>query len=320
MRQSPERLVGWLTAALIAALLAASCVQVADGRTDARRSHGALSATLWGLTAVFAAILGGLAWWARRARRHGPRANRRQRPDVAPWAVGGRRRPAPRGPRRGDVPLRHRRSGARLRIRSGDAVFSANGARAAWTEERFGFFEKGRKSDLFVADLASAKAVETGLECSVWCRVALSPSGTKARGFRRDTRSRPTTSRDPVEPEAARGDSGSRRLEEHSSSSTTTRSGSSRDSTSRETGRTSRRGDLEIDEISLLSKKSFVTGRFEREAFPFCASARTGDTSSDPKDERLTLHDGRTGALVATLSEDLEGRRVAIPLGRPHRP
>ena len=64
MRQSPERLASWLTAALIAALLAASCVQVADGRTDARRSHGALSATLWGLTAVSAAILGGLAWWA----------------------------------------------------------------------------------------------------------------------------------------------------------------------------------------------------------------------------------------------------------------
>ncbi len=57
-----ERYAWWLTAALIGILLVASYVQVADGRTDARRSHGALSATLWGLTAVLAAILGGLAW------------------------------------------------------------------------------------------------------------------------------------------------------------------------------------------------------------------------------------------------------------------
>jgi hypothetical protein len=60
--RSPVRSLWWLPVALIAILLAASYVQVADGRTDARRSHGALSATLWGLTAVFAAILGGLAW------------------------------------------------------------------------------------------------------------------------------------------------------------------------------------------------------------------------------------------------------------------
>jgi hypothetical protein len=60
---SDERTLWWLPVAVTAILLTASCVQVADGRTDARRSHGALSATLWGLTAVFAAILGGLAWW-----------------------------------------------------------------------------------------------------------------------------------------------------------------------------------------------------------------------------------------------------------------
>lgn len=63
MKRSPGRFAWWLTAALIATLLVASYVQVADGRTDARRSHGALSATLWGLTAAFAAILGGLASW-----------------------------------------------------------------------------------------------------------------------------------------------------------------------------------------------------------------------------------------------------------------
>ena len=90
MRQSPERLAWWLTAALIATLLAASCVQVADGRTDARRSHGALSATLWGLTAVLAAILGGLAWWAATGSDR-PRALEGRHPD-APWTLGTCRR------------------------------------------------------------------------------------------------------------------------------------------------------------------------------------------------------------------------------------
>ena len=59
----PARSLWLLPAAFIAILLAASCVQIVDGRTDARRSHGALSATLWALAAVFTAILGGLAWW-----------------------------------------------------------------------------------------------------------------------------------------------------------------------------------------------------------------------------------------------------------------
>jgi len=61
--RSPAGFLWWLPVALVAILLAASWVQVVDGRADARRSHGALSATLWGLTAVFTAILGGLAWW-----------------------------------------------------------------------------------------------------------------------------------------------------------------------------------------------------------------------------------------------------------------
>lgn len=58
----PARSLWWLPVALIAILLTASYVQVADGRTNVQRSHGALSATLWGLSAVFAAIFGGLAW------------------------------------------------------------------------------------------------------------------------------------------------------------------------------------------------------------------------------------------------------------------
>jgi hypothetical protein len=63
LKHSPEWFAWWLAAPLIATLLVASYVQVADGRTDARRSHGALSATLWGLMALLALPLAGLAWW-----------------------------------------------------------------------------------------------------------------------------------------------------------------------------------------------------------------------------------------------------------------
>ena len=127
----PELALWWLLVTLIAILLAASYVQVADGRTDARRSHGALSATLWGLSAIFAAILGGLAWWAASAR-----ATDLARIDSGvltaprgPWvAIGGRLR----GGRGGGMFLFNSESSQSVRIRSGHAVFSANGSWAAW--------------------------------------------------------------------------------------------------------------------------------------------------------------------------------------------
>ncbi len=320
MRQSPERLAWWLTAALIAALLAASCVQVADGRTDARRSHGALSATLWGLTAVSAVILGGLAWWAASARAT----------DLA--KVDGVVLTAPRGPwvaARG--PLRAGRGkgrfffdtalGRSVRFRSGSAVFSANGARAAWAEERIGFFERGRKSDLFVADLASAKAVETGLTSSVWSRVALSPSGSRAAISDGSTLEAYDVS-DPSNPKqlaAVRVEVASRAfvfIDED-----TVRifprflnAVNRRDTAPR---------DLEIEEISLSSKSSLVTGRFERDALPYLRISADGrylvgtmrTTEDRSGKQTLTLHDGRTGALLRTLSEDLESPRLRFLSG-----
>ena len=317
MRQSPDRLVGWLTAAVIAALLAASCMQIVDGRTDARRSHGALSATLWGLTAVFAAVLGSLAWWAASAR-----ATELARIDGSvltaprgPWvAVGGPLR-AGRG---AGMFLFDTAGGRSLRIRSEDAVFSANGAHAAWTEERIGFFEKGRKSDLFVADLVSARVVETGLEYSVWCRVALSPSGNRVAVSDGHTLEAYDIS-DPSNPKQL--------------AAIPVRTGSRTfvfidDDTVRifpRFHRAARREDLaprdlEIDEISLLSKKFLVTGRLERDGLPFLRTTADGRYFVGANGRRLTLHDGRTGALVATLSEDLErpslrflsGGRIAV--------
>jgi hypothetical protein len=317
MRRSPERVAWWLAAALIAMLLAASCVQVADGRTDARRSHGALSATLWGLTAVSAAILGGLASWAASA---GAKDLARIDSGVltaprGPWvsATGSLR--AGRG---AGMFLFDTAAGRSVRIRSGDAVFSANGARAAWTEERIGFFEKRRKSDVFVADLASARAVKMGLECSVWSRVALSPSGSRLAVSDGNTLEAYDIS-DPPNPKqvaAIRAQVGSRtfafidddtvRIFPRFPNAATRKDLASRD--------------LEIEEISLSSKKSLVTGRFERETLPYLRLSADGRYLVGTKDQRLTLHDGRTGAPVATLSEDLErpslrflsGGRIAV--------
>jgi len=47
----------------LAALVAAGWAQVAAGRSDPRRGHGALSLTLWGIVGVSTALLAGYGWW-----------------------------------------------------------------------------------------------------------------------------------------------------------------------------------------------------------------------------------------------------------------
>jgi hypothetical protein len=311
MRQSPERLAWWLTAALIATLLAASCVQVVDGRTDARRSHGALSATLWGLSAVSAAILGGLAWWAASA----------DAKDLA--RIDGGVLTAPRGPwvavggplragRGAGLFLFDTAGGRSARIRSGEAVFSADGARAAWMEERIGFFEKGRKSDLFVADLASAKTVETGLACSVWCRVALSPSGSRLAVSDGHTLAAYDVTR-PDKPQqlAAFRLEGEARHAVFVDEDVIRLFPRFNNAVRKDVAPAA----LEITELSLPSKKSSVSGRFERETLPFLRLSADGRYLVGTRDKRVTLHDGRTGALLATLSEDLEAPKMRFLSG-----
>ena len=208
--------------------------------------------------------------------------------------------------------------GRSVRIRSGDPVFSANGARAAWPEERIGFFERGRKSDLFVADLASARAFETGLQCSVWCRVALSPSGNRLAVSDGHSLEAYDIS-DPSNPKqiaAIRAEISSKTIVFVD------------DDTVRIFPRyywAAKRKDVgprdfEVEEISLLSKKSLVTGRFDRDALPLSAPQRGRAYFVGTKDKRLTLHDGRTGADVASLSraisraqEPASSRAVAWP-------
>ncbi|MGV8039449.1 MAG: hypothetical protein AB2L07_05025 [Thermoanaerobaculaceae bacterium] len=67
MLAGPGTLMPWLLAsslaAVLVALLAAGWVQVAVGRTDPRRGHRALSATLWGALGSFALAVVGYAAW-----------------------------------------------------------------------------------------------------------------------------------------------------------------------------------------------------------------------------------------------------------------
>lgn len=300
-----------LAAVVLFALAAASYTQVAAGRTDARRAHGAFSVVLWGILGAATAVLGGYAWWVASARAT----------DLA--SIEGGISPAPRalwvalgGPfraRRGDgMFLFDTADGRSVRIRSGNAVFSSDGARAAWEEERFGFFERGRKSDLFVADLASAKAVETGLATGVWCRTALSPSGRRLAVLDGNTLAAYDVTR-PHKPQQL----AAFRLE-----------GEARHAVFVDEDvirlfprfhNAVRKGvapaALEITELFLPSKKSSVTGRFERETLPFLRLSADGRFLVGTQGERLTLHDGRTGALVATLAEDLAAPKMRFLSG-----
>ena len=95
MGDSPRRFAWWVTAPLIATLLVASFVQVADGRTDARRSHGALSATLWGVLTLIAIPLAGFALVGERGDAERLRRSRWRDPRGPSRGVGQRLRACP---------------------------------------------------------------------------------------------------------------------------------------------------------------------------------------------------------------------------------
>jgi hypothetical protein len=196
--------------------------------------------------------------------------------------------------------------------RSWGVAFSADGAGAAWAEERVGFFERERKADLFVADLASAKAVETGLTCSVWCRAALSASGRRLAVSDGNALEAYDIS-DPSNPKqlaAIRLEGEARHavfVDEDVIRLFPRFSNAARKDVAPAA--------LEITELSLPSKKSSVSGGFEREALPFLRLAADGRYLVGTRDKRLTLHDVRTGALLATLSEDLEAPKMRFLSG-----
>lgn len=327
MKHSPEWLAWWLAAPFIAALLAASYMQVADGRTDARRSHGALSATLWGLVALLALPLAGLAWWVSTATPEDlVRVDGIQGAPQRTW-VGVAGPVRSRGSAHASF-LFDTASGRFVKRPfswDGTVAFSANGTRVAWGEPRFGFFErKDNRLDLIVADLGTGRPVATGLETAGWGSLALSPSGLRLAVQDANHLTAFDLS-DPRNPRqiAVFGPLDSRgfafvgeetvRIFPRAYGANTPGPGGPY---------------TEITELSLSSRKSIVTGRFDRERPP---SLRLGPDArffvgiqraraDNLTRNLLTLHDGRTGALVATLATNLgnvqarflTGNRIAV--------
>lgn len=313
----------WLLAApFIGALLVASCVQIAEGRTDARRSHGALSATLWCLVTLLAIPLAGFAWWVNVATpRDLTAVSSLEAAPRGTWvSVSGRLRA--RGAAGGSF-LVDTESGRFLERRSlwyEPVAFSADGTRAAWGKDQFGFFERKKTADIVLADLATGRAVETGLECSTgWCHVLLSPSGRRLAivGERNVAAYDVSVPENPKELAAFHVDgdvTGIAFVDED---------------TLRlfprifNAARQKNLGPTHVVELSLASKKSLVTGILDRETLPFLnlsPDARifvgTRSLSDDPSGKRaLTLHDGRTGALLATLADDLRSPQLRFLAG-----
>ncbi len=322
MKHSPEWLAWWLAAPLITALLAASYMQVADGRTDARRSHGALSVTLWGLTALLALPLGGLALWVNAATpKDLVHVDGIQAAPHGTW-VGVAGAVRSRGSAEASF-IFDAMSGRFVKCPfswDGTVAFSADGTRAAWGEPRFGFFEmKDNRLDLFVADLSAGRPVATGLEPAGWATLALSPSGRRLASFDGKTLAAFDVS-DAGNPKQIAVFRIARDLRYTFVDEDTIRA-FPRFFNTQVKGLDLAR--LDITEFSLSSKKSLVTGRFEPGTLPFLrlsADARflvgTRRTKDDPSAPQiLTLHDGRTGAHLMTLSEDLEAPRVRFLSG-----
>ncbi len=300
-----------LAAAFFVALVLATFVQVAEGRTDARRAHGAFSVVLFGIFGAAVALTGAYAWWCASASatslvtvvgdvQTAPRGG---------WLTASGRLRAWRG---GGTFLFDSAGGRSLRLHGWNVAFSQDGAHAAWGEPRFGFFERrDNRSDVTIADLVSGRAVATGLEAGLGGWMALSPSGRRLAALDSGTLavydvSNPSRSRllaaFPLGEDGralAFVDEETLRLFPRSVNA-------------------ARRTDLvpaslEITEFSVHSKKSLVTGRFDRETMPFVRLSADGRyfvgtrrLTDDPYGKQaLTLLDGRTGALVATLADDL---------------
>ncbi len=300
--RSPERALWWLPVALIAILLAASYVQVADGRTDARRSHGALSATLWGVVALLTLPLAGLAWWVNAA---APKdlsvVDSIQAAPHGTWVSISGRVPA-RGSAEGMF-LYDTTSGRFIKRPHSllqTTAFSADGTRGAFFQADPGFFEWTRTGAVRIAALDATKpaVAVSDIETNVWANFALSPSGRRlavldGQNLAAYDISNPSHARQVL---ALRVERRPTRL--------ITFVGE--DVLRRYPFTISPPEPLEIDEISLPSKKSLVTGHLEREYFSYLYLSEDGRYLVGREKKRLTLHDGRTGTLLATLSEDLE--------------
>ncbi len=308
-----------LAGLVLLALLAASFVQVSEGRTDARRSHGAFSVVFFGIVGAAVALLGGYAWWCASAKAT-DLAQVTGGVQIAPrgsWVVA-------RGPLRAwrgaGAFLFDTTSGRSISVRSGNAVLSRDGTRAAWSEPRFGFFERtDSRGDVFIADLPNRRAIGTGLEAGAWSWMALSPSGRRLAVFDGKTLAAFDVS-DAENPKQIAVFRVEHELRYAFVDEDTIRAFPRFFNPRTERLDPAR---LEIADFSLSSRKSLVTGRFELETLPVLSlspDARffvgTRRLTEDPQGRRaLTLHDGRTGSLVATLAADLRGSQARFLTG-----
>jgi hypothetical protein len=307
-----------LAAAFFLALVGATFVQVAEGRTDARRAHGAFSVVLFGIFGTAVALVGGYAWWCAAAKATDLQGvvGGVQTAARGPWVAAG----GPLGAWRGSGTfLFDPASGRSLRVRGYDTVFSQDGTHAVWGEPRFGFFERrDNRSEIFVADLVKGRSVATGLETAGWSDPTLSPDGRRLAARDGKTISAFDVS-DPSNPrQLAVFQVESERRRYAFIDADTLRVFPRTTNGQKSTGH-----ELEVTELSLPSKKSLVTGRFSPEALPylrlspdarfFVGTRRLTDDAYGK--QVLTLHDGRTGALVATLADDLRSPQVRFLTG-----
>jgi hypothetical protein len=299
----PPDWFAWWAVPLIATLLVASYVQVADGRTDVRRSHGALSATLWGLMTLIALPLVGLAWWVNAAT---PKDldtidDIQPAPHGAWVSVSGGVRA--RGSAHASF-LSDTESG-RFVKRAPWFAFSANGTRAAWWQ--------ARTIRIIALDTSEPTAIDSNLGGTPGAQLALSPSGRRLAVSDGKTLAAYDLS-DPSNPKqllALRADASLRTVlfldEDRIRLSPFDLRGANQVIAATA---------FEIEEISLLSKKSLVTGRLEPGSFKYVRVSADGRyLAASNNEKRLTLHDGRTGALLATLSEDLESPKMRFLSG-----
>ena len=309
-----------LVAAVFAALIVATFAQVAEGRTDARRAHGAFSVAFFGISGTAVALVGAYAWWCVSA--SATDLERLFNAQVAPrgsWVVAGGPLRAWRG---GGSFLFDAASGRSLRVQGWNIAFSQDGTRAVWGEPRFGFFErKDNRADLVVADLASGRTFQTGLECAnIWSDLALSPNGTRL-AVREGKTLQAFDISNPTNPQqiAAFNLEGEGRAFTFVDGDTLRMFPRTYNAKSQKLAGPS----LEIADLTLSSKKAVVTGRFDGETLPFLnlsADARllvgSRSISDDPKGKRaLTLHDGRTGVLLATLADNLRNPHLRFLAG-----
>jgi len=312
----PWRIAGWVLASgLSLAFLVGIALQVSAGRTDARRSHGAFSVGFFGVFSLAVAFAGIQALWSRAAgARDLARVSTVEAAGRGAWTFVEGPISALRGEGRF---LYVPKEGRSIRIEGHFVHFSEDGTRTAWGEPRFGFFErKDNRLDLVVADLATGRPVSTGLETSGWSDLTLSPSGRRL-AIRTGRSLEVYDVSDPANPKQI----GAFPLAEDRRAFAF----ADEDTIRLFPGLFNRLmefapSDLEITELSLPSRKSIVTGRFGRENLPFLrlsADARyfVGTRKVSENSSALTLHDGRTGALLATLSDDLSGAQARFVTG-----